>query len=84
MINTNEEVFFTKAVKSNEEIRVQLCAVYSERTQRNTAAKKWIGQFCDSFRPVHTCEQKCARMCGWNCEHVLRHLRTVRIPFAVN
>ncbi len=25
-----------------------------------------------------------ARMCGWDCKPVLPHLRTVRIPFAVN
>ncbi len=31
--------------------------------------------------PAHTPN---ARMYGWDCEHALRHLLTVHIPFVVN
>ncbi len=32
---------------------------------------------------MHTCEPNTC-ICGWNCEHMLRCLQTVRIPFATN
>ncbi len=37
--------------------------------------------FANRFETV--CEPN-ARMCEWDCKPALRHLRTVRIPFAMN
>ncbi len=39
---------------------------------------KWFANHLQMIRERNAC------MCGWNCKSALRHLRTVRIPFAAN